>query len=94
MLPCFSCSLCEVTEAHSKIAENQEVLERYLWAAHSKVFEPWFSQLAVSVFVCLAQSPQTHPFVSPVDIVERLMDTCRIRSEQPQSDESDVLLLE
>ncbi len=86
-------SLCEVSETHCKIAETREVLERYLWAANSEMFDPWFSQLAISVFVCLAQSRQTHQFLASEDIMERVIGTSRIRSELPHSDEGEIVLL-
>ena len=76
------------------IAANHEVLQRYLWAAHSEIFEPWFSQLAVSVFVCLAQSPDAHKFLTTEDVLDRVIETCHIRRELPGSAASDILLLE
>ena len=52
--------MCEIPEAHLKIASRIDVLEQFVSIAHSPSYNTWWAQLVVSASVCFAHNSEVH----------------------------------
>ena len=85
--------MCEIPEAHIKIASNPEVLEQFISVAQSPSFTCWCGQMAMNAFVCFAHNAEVHPYLAEPDVVIGVMDTCIVHSDHG-SDPLEVVLLQ
>ena len=84
-------SLSEVPECHLPIAQRADVLRQALDMSTSYLYTCKTSVVAVSVFICIAQSYDTHKYVATPGILERLIACCTHRETQHATEHSELL---
>ena len=71
-----ACSLGELSECHTEIANNAEFLDQLTCLSTCPSFDfALSSQLVATVFLCLAYTQSTHPFLTKPLLIRRLLDT-------------------
>ena len=85
--------MCEVPEAHMKIASNPEVLEQFVSILHSPSFTCWDGQLAMNAFVGIAHNAEVHCYMATPSVITGVIDACRVQRDIG-SDSLDILLLQ
>ena len=85
--------MCEIPEAHLKIASRIDVLEQFVSIAHSPSYNTWWAQLAVSAFVCFAHNSEVHQQLASEEVLVGVIDTCKMWKNMG-IETADELLLE
>ena len=85
--------MCEIPEAHLKIASRTDVLEQFVSIAHSPSYNTWWAQLAVSAFVCFAHNSEVHRQLASEGVLVGVIDTCKMWKNMG-IETADELLLE
>ena len=85
--------MCEIPEAHVKIASQPNILEQFISIAHSPSYSSWWAQLVVSAFICFAHNAEVHQQLTSEEVLEGVVDTCAVWRNRG-TETLDVLLLE
>ena len=70
--------MCEIPEAHLKIAFRTNVLEQFVSIAHSPSYNTWWVQLTMSAFVCFAHNSEVHRQLVSEGVLVGVTDTCKV----------------
>lgn len=73
------CNLSELPECQLLLAQRPEALNQAIGISLSPSYTCKSSIVAASLFLCLAQSSKAHPYLAQDDLVEGLLDACRMR---------------
>lgn len=69
-------SLSELSECHLEIASNQECLEQLSCISLCPSVRIMSVQLVATLFLCIAYTPDTHPFLAQPFMIKRLLSAC------------------
>lgn len=91
-------SLSELPECHIKIAYNEECLDQLTCISLTPTVRIMSVQLVATLFLCVAYTPLTHPFLAKPLLIRRLLDACAkdriFRNEDEEDDKvQDMLML-
>ena len=85
--------MCEIPEAHLKIASRTDVLEQFVSIAHSPSYNTWWAQLAVSAFVCFAHNSEVHQQLASEGVLVGVIDTCKMWKNMGIETADELLLM-
>ena len=85
--------MCEIPEAHLKIASRTDVLEQFVSIAHSPSYNTWWAQLAVSAFVCFAHTSEVHRQLASEGVLVGVIDTCKMWKNMGIETADELLLM-
>ena len=73
---CQFCSLSELPECHMEIVCNEDVVDQLTCISLTPSVRIMSAQLVATLFLCVAYTPTTHPYISQPDFIRRLLKAC------------------
>ena len=70
------CSLGERPECHMTIASNESCLHQLTCLALTPSMEVYCKHLVATIFMGIANTPSTHPYLAKPLLITRLLDAC------------------
>lgn len=68
------------------IAKNHDIITQIISALSSPRYACKLAVVAVSVFLCIAQSGNTHPYLLTNEVVVGLLRSCEVRTLRAKSE--------
>ncbi len=88
-------SISEIPEVQLWLSEKSDVIQQALTVAKSARYTCNTATMAISLLLCLAQTPEAHVNLFTPNIVDQLVEACSIRrGELETSGDDDVMALE
>ena len=71
-------SLAELPECRLQIASNTKILEQFIAVILSPTYKYIASLATIAGMLCLAYSPETHPYLTRPEVTEGVIEACEI----------------
>ena len=80
-------------ECHAELAQNEDCLQQLTCLSLSPSVRTLSVQLVATLFLCVAYTPSTHPFLTRPLLIRRLLDACAKDHGDNAEDEQDMLMV-